>query len=80
MQRNGDKPITTTEKRKEKEVPKRDFTIQRRGQNQYERTVVGKDGRTHVMQSDREGRNGHFTDEGRYRRAIGQVVAQNRRA
>lgn len=60
-------------------MPKRDFTIQRRGQNQYERTVVGKDGQTHVMQSDKEGRSGHFTDEGRYRRAIEEAVAQNRR-
>ena len=60
-------------------MPKRDFTIRRRGQNQYERTVVGKDGQTHVMQADREGRNGHFTDEGQYRRAIEQAVAQNKR-
>lgn len=60
-------------------MPKRDFTIRRRGQNQYERTVVGRDGQTHVMQTDREGRNGHFTDEGRYRRAIEQAVSQNRR-
>ena len=61
-------------------MPKRDFTIQRRGHNHFERTVVGKDGQTHVMQSDREGKNGHFIDEGRYRRAIEQAVAQNRRA
>ena len=46
-------------------MPKKDFTIQRRGQNHYERTVVGRDGQTHVMQADREGRNGHYTDEGR---------------
>ena len=60
-------------------MTKKDFTIQRRGHNQYERTVVGKDGQTHVMPTDREGRNGHFTDEGQYRRAIKQAVSQNRR-
>ena len=58
---------------------KRDFTIQRRGQNQYERTVVGRDGQPHVMQADRRGRDGHFTEEGRYRRAIEQAVALNSR-
>ena len=61
-------------------MPKRDYTIQRRGQNGYERTVVGRDGQTHVMSADRRGRDGQFTDEGRYRRAIEQAVAQNRRA
>lgn len=60
-------------------MPKRDFTIRRRGQDHYERTVVGKDGQTHVMQADKEGRNGHFTDEGQYRRAVEKAVALNRR-
>ena len=60
-------------------MPKREFTIQRRGQDQIERTVVGRDGQTHVMQADRRGRHGHFTEEGRYRRAIEQAVALNRR-
>ena len=60
-------------------MPKRDFTIQRRGQNNYERTVVGTDGQTHVMQADRQGRDGHYTDEGQYRRAIERAVVQNRR-
>ena len=60
-------------------MPKRDFTIQRRGQNQYERTIVGKDGQPHVMQADKKGKDGHFTDEGQYRRAIEQAVAQNKR-
>ena len=59
-------------------MPKRDYTIQRRGQNGYERTVVGKDGQTHVMATDRRGRDGHFTEEGQYRRAIELAVAQNR--
>ena len=60
-------------------MPKKDFTIQRRGQNQYERTVVGSDGQAHVMQADRSGRDGHYTDEGQYRRAIEQAVALNSR-
>ena len=45
-------------------MTKKDFTIQRSGQNPYERTVVGRDGQTHVMQADRKGKDGHFTDEG----------------
>ena len=53
---------------------KRDFTI-RRGS----RLVVGIDGQTHVMDTDREGKDGHFTDEGQYRRTIKQVVAENQR-
>ena len=58
---------------------KKDFTIQRPGRGSYERTVVGIDGQPHVMDSNREGRDGHFTDEGRYRRAIDQAVAANSR-
>ena len=60
-------------------MPKKDFTIQRRGQTQYERTVVGKDSRKHVMSSDKKGKDSHFTDEGQHRRAIGQAVAENSR-
>ena len=60
-------------------MPKQVFTIQRRGQNGYEQTVVGRDGQVHTMQSYRRGRHGHFTDEGQYRRAIEQAVAENRR-
>ena len=61
-------------------MPKKDFTIQRRGQNGYERTVVGTDGQTHVMSADKKGRDGHFTDEGQYRRAVEQAVAVNKRS
>ena len=57
---------------------KRDFTIQRSG-GRMERTVVGVDGQTHVMATDKKGRDGHFTDEGEYRRAIEQAVAENKR-
>ena len=54
---------------------KREYTIQRGGR--LERTVVGIDGQKHVMEADRQGRDGHFTDEGQYRRAIEQAVADN---
>lgn len=57
---------------------KRDFTIQRRG-DPMERTVVGKDGRIHHPPVVRQGKDGHFTDEGQYRRAIERAVAENRR-
>lgn len=60
-------------------MPKRDFTIQRTGRGSYERTVVGIDGQIHRMDSDRPGRHGHFNNEGQYRRAIDQAVAQNSR-
>lgn len=60
-------------------MPKRDFTIQRPGRSSYESTVVGSDGQTHVTDSNREGRDGHFSDEGQYRHAIEQAVAQNSR-
>ena len=56
---------------------KYDYTI-RRG-NKMERTVVGIDGQTHVMDTDRQGKDGHFTDEGQYRRAIEQAIAENTR-
>ena len=53
------------------------FTIQRG--NRMEQTVVGIDGQTHVMEASRPGRDGHFTDEGQYRRAIEQAATENRR-
>ena len=55
---------------------KNDYTI-RRG-NRMERTVVGIDGQTHVMNTDKEGKDGHFTDESRYRPAIDQAVAEKK--
>lgn len=58
---------------------KKDFTIRRNRSGLYERTIVGKTGRTHVMDSEHPGRHGHFTNEGQYRRAIDQAVAQNSR-
>lgn len=56
---------------------RRYFTIQRG--NRMEQTVVGIDGQTHVMDGNGQGRDGHFTDEGEYRRAIEQAAAENRR-
>lgn len=58
-------------------MPKRDYTIQRAGR--MERTVVGIDGRVHHPVAERQGRDGHFTDEGQYRRAIERAVEENRR-
>ena len=56
---------------------KREYTIQRGGR--LERTVVGIDGQKHVMDTERQGRDGHFTDEGQYRRAIEKAVGDNTR-
>ena len=55
------------------------FTIQRKGSAAYELTVVGKDGQEHTLERIKKGKDGHFTDEGRYRRAIDQAVAENSR-
>ena len=56
----------------------RRFTIQRH--NGLELTVVGTTGLTHVYRNvARQGRDGHFTDEGQYQRAIEQAVAENTR-
>ena len=55
------------------------FTIQRKGSAAYELTVVGKDGQEHTLERIKKGKDGHFTDEGQYRRAIEQAVAQNSR-
>ena len=56
---------------------KREFTIQRG--NRLERTVVGIDGREHLVPATKQGKDGHFTDEGQYRRAIEAAVAENSR-
>ena len=58
-------------------MPKKDFTIQRG--NRMERTVVGKDGHIHHPPAKEQGKDGHFTDEGQYRRAIEQAVSDNQR-
>lgn len=53
------------------------FTINRGGR--VERTVVGTTGRKHVdeVSNDTRGGDGHFTDEGEYRRAIERAVREN---
>ena len=58
-------------------MSKKDFTIQRG--NRMERTVVGKDGHVHHPPANGQGRHGHFTNEGEYRRAIEQAVSENQR-
>lgn len=57
---------------------KREFTIQRSGR--LERTIVGVDGQTHVLLATQHGKDGHFTDEGQYRRAIERAVTENTRS
>ena len=54
---------------------KKDFTIQRG--NDIERTVVGVDGQIHVMPGHKHGKDGHFTSEGPYRRAIEAATKAN---
>ena len=56
---------------------KREFSIDRGGR--LERTIVGVDGQKHVLPAAKQGADGHFTDEGQYRRAIEQAVAENKR-
>ena len=56
---------------------KREFTINRSGR--LERTIVGVDGQTHVLEATEQGKDGHFNDEGQYRRAIEQAVDENKR-
>ena len=56
---------------------KKDVTMQRG--DRMERTVVGVDGQTHVMDGQRRGRDGHFTNEGEYRRAIERAARENGR-
>ena len=56
---------------------KYEFTIDRGGR--LERTIVGKDGQTHVPPTTEKGKDGHFTDEGQYRRAIEKAVDENKR-
>ena len=55
------------------------FTIQRKGSASFELTVVGKDGQKHTMARIDRGKDGHFTDEGQYWRAIDQAVRENSR-
>ena len=57
---------------------KRRFTIIR-PDGRLERTIVGVDGQTHVLEATEHGKDGHFTDEGQYRRAIEHAVAENKR-
>ena len=56
---------------------KREFTTDRDGR--LERTIMGKDGQTHVQAATKKGKNGHFTDEGQYRRAIEKAVDENKK-
>lgn len=57
---------------------KYEFTILR-PDGRLERTVVGRNGHAHVLLATQHGRDGHFTDEGEYRRAIERATAENER-
>ena len=58
---------------------RREFTIDRGDGRDFERTIVGRTGQKHVdtVPRTRRGRDGHFTDEGEYRRAIERAVREN---
>ena len=64
---------------------RREFTIDRGDGRGFERTVVGITGiehgpypaRKNARGEDMEGSDGHFTDEGEYRRAIERAVREN---
>ena len=56
---------------------KRRVTIDR-GKVEYELTVVGRTGQKHVHQTNKKGKDGHFTSEGQYRRTIDRFVRLNK--
>ena len=56
---------------------KYEFTIDRG--KRRERTIVGRDGQTHGPTTTEKGKDGHFTDEGQYRRAIEKAIAENKK-
>ena len=53
------------------------FTIQRPGEADFERTVVGRTGQRNVDRTTRKGTDGHYTHEGEYRLAIERAVRAN---
>ena len=56
---------------------KQEFTIDRGGR--LERTIVGKNGQAHVRVATERGKDGHFTNEGQYRRAVEKAVDENKK-
>ena len=58
---------------------KREFTLDRGDGRDFERTIVGITGQKHVdtVPRTKRGRDDHFTDEGKYRRAIERAVKEN---
>lgn len=57
---------------------KRHFSILR-PDGRTEGTIVGRTGQKHPADPTKQGKDGHFTDEGQYRRAIEQAVDENKR-
>ena len=65
---------------------KREFTIDRGAGRGFERTIVGKDGKKHgpyparknVRGEEMKGKDDHFTDNGKYQRAIKGAIRENK--
>ena len=57
---------------------KRHFSILR-PDGSTEGMIVGRTGQKHLADPTKQGKDGHFNDEGQYRRAIEQAVAENKR-
>ena len=57
---------------------RQEFTI-RRVDGKWERTIIGRTGLKHVDEGHvgEKGKNGHFTNEGEYHRAIENAVKEN---
>ena len=48
------------------------------GEPPYELTTAGRNGLVHTHRSEKKGKDGHFTKEGEYRRAIEEAVRKNK--
>lgn len=58
---------------------KMEFTIDRGDGRDFERTIVGVTGQAHkdAVPRNKRGRDGHFTNEGDYRRAVERAEKTN---
>ena len=54
------------------------FTIHRPSSPGYELTIVGRTGQKQVNLAEIKGKDGHFTNEGQYRRAIEKAVKEGK--
>ena len=61
-------------------APQRHFHVTlARGERLWEMTMVGSIGRVMTGRTNVPGRDGHFTDAGEYRRAIGGAIRRRQR-